>query len=142
MEPKIQALKTPEECYRFIKKYTTLINQARQRAVELRTLNHSVSSEVEAELYRVLYAYEEILSQKNKKRTRAGRTWQMVNRYGIIGTAERAVNRKIEPQGYKLLAEFGMKDLTFEAVIAKYPEAFSHEAVTTAKARLVEFEDL
>jgi len=142
MDPKIQALKTPEDCYRFIDTYSKLINQARQRAVDLRASNHSGSSLVENELYRVLYAYEEILSIKNKRRTRANRTWQMVKRYGIIGAAERAVNRKIEPQGYKYLVEFDMPNLTFEAVIAKYPDVFSREAVSKAKQRLVEFEDL
>ena len=31
----------------------------------------------------------------------------MVNRYGIAGAAERAVNRNIESMGYKMLVEMG-----------------------------------
>jgi hypothetical protein len=85
-----------------------------------------------------LYAYEEILAERNKRRTRAGRTWQMVKRYGIIGAAEKAVNRSIEAQGYKFLVEKGLQDLTFEAVIVKYPEAFSKEIVKLSKKRLEE----
>jgi hypothetical protein len=41
--------------------------------------------------------------------------------------------------GYKVLAEMGMHDLTFEAVIVRFPEAFSQEVVARAKARLEEF---
>jgi len=93
---------------------------------------------VENELLKALYAYEEILSKKNNRRTRASRTWQMVNRYGIVGSAERAVTRNIEPMGYKMLVEMGLKDLTFEAVIAKHPEEFNIEAVKKANERLEE----
>jgi len=138
MDEEIVKLKTPKECEDFIKKYTDLINQARQRAIELRALSHGEKNIVETELLKALYAYEEILTEKNKRRTRASRTWQMVKRYGIIGAAERAVNRSIEAQGYKFLVEKGLQNLTFEAVIVRYPEAFSKEIVTLAKERLKE----
>jgi hypothetical protein len=49
----------------------------------------------------------------------------MISRYGIVGAAERAVNRKIEAMDYIVLVEMGLHDLTFEAVIVHFPEAFS-----------------
>ena len=91
---------------------------------------------METELWKALYAYEEILTRKNQRRTLAGRTRQMITRYGIIGTAERAVNRKIEAMGYKVLVEMGMQDLTFESVITKFPESFTQNIVTLCKERL------
>ena len=97
MDERIQQLKTPEECIQLEinvrDKNPELAREARRRAVELRAAAHGIKSAVELELLKALYAYEEVLSEKNKRRTRASRTWQMINRHGIIGAAERAVNR-------------------------------------------------
>jgi hypothetical protein len=62
----------------------------------------------------------------------------MVKRYGIVGAAEKAVNRNADAMGYKLLVEMGLQDLTFEAVIVRFPEAFSQQIVKLAKSRLEE----
>ncbi len=142
MDPIIKKLKTPEECEFFIKKYTELVYQARQKAIELRAVSHGNLEGVESELYKALYAYEEVLTRKNGRKTRAGRTWPMVNKYGIISAAERAVNRKIEPQVYKYLVEMGLQDLTFESVIVKYTNAFSRNVVTKANERLEKLKEL
>lgn len=66
----------------------------------------------------------------------------MIKRHGIIGAAERAEDRAIEPVGYKVLTEMGMQDLTFEAVIVRYPDAFNQEVVLRARARLKELTGL
>jgi hypothetical protein len=66
----------------------------------------------------------------------------MIKRHGIIGAAERAVNRKIEPAGYKVLVEMGMHDLTFKAVIIRYPNVFNEEVVSRAKERLKKLSDI
>jgi hypothetical protein len=47
-----------------------------------------------------------------------------------------------QPMGYKMLVEMGLKNLTFEAVIANHPEEFSIEAVKKAIQRLEEFKIL
>jgi hypothetical protein len=142
----IQKLTTPEECMQLaINVRDTnpdLAREARRRAVELRAASHGIKSTVELELLKALYAYEEVLSEKNKRRTRATRTWQMIDRHGIIGAAERAVNRKIEATGYKVLVVMGLHDLTFEAVIVRHPDKFSQEVVARAKERLGELEKI
>ena len=66
----------------------------------------------------------------------------MVKRHGIIKAAEKAVDRDIEPSGYKILAEMGMQDLTFEAVMVRHPETFDSEVVNRAKIRLEELKAL
>lgn len=139
MDEIISNLKTPEECIQFVDKYSELVRQARERTIDLRAFSRQSKDIVEFELYKALYAYEEILSLKNKRRTSASRTWQMVNRYGIKGAAERAVNRNIDALGYKVLVENNLQGLTFESVIMKYPESFSLEAVKQANTRLDEF---
>lgn len=142
MDERVKNLKTPEACIRFAKFYPDLALDARIRRIELQAFSHDSQSTVETELLKALYAYEEVLSEKKGRRTHAARTWQMIKRHGIIGAAERAVNRKVEPTGYKILADIGMHDLTFEAVILKFPNAFSNEAVLRAKARLKELESI
>lgn len=142
MDEIIQQLKTPEDCIRFIEKYTLLINKARQRSLELRVQNHENDLPIEKELLKAIYAYEEILSKKNNRRTYASRTWQMVKRYGVIGAAEKAVNRKFDAQGYKMLVEMGMQHLTFETIIARHPEYFSADVVKMANKRLKELKEL
>ena len=142
MDEAINKLKTPEECIQFANKCTDLAREASRRAIELRALTHGNISTVETELWKALYAYEEILTKKNQRRTLAGRTRQMITRYGIIGTAERAVNRKIEAMGYKVLVEMGMQDLTFESVITKFPESFGKDIVKLCSERLKEFKKI
>jgi hypothetical protein len=138
MDEIISKLKTPEECRQFVVKYSDLVRQARQRAIELRASSHEAEDIVEYELYQALYAYEDILSEKNNRRTRANRTWQMVKHYGIKLAAERAVNRNADAMGYKVLVGMGLQGLTFESVIVKYPGYFSNNAVKQAHKRLEE----
>ena len=116
--------------------------KARRRAVELRAISYGNKSEVELELLKAIYAYEEVLSEKNKRKTRASYTWRMIKQRGIIGAAERAVNRKIERAGYELLVEMGLHDLTFEAVIVRHPDKFNQEVVSRAKSRLIELSQM
>lgn len=138
MEEIICTLKTPEECWHLERIFTDLANQALRRAIELRTDAYGHNGQVEKELIEAIYAYEEVLAKKHNRRTPASRTWPMVVKYGIIGAAERAVNRKTDALGYKKLVEMGMHDLTFESVIVRYPKVFSEEAFNRAKTRLDE----
>jgi hypothetical protein len=84
--------------------------------------------------------YEQALSVKRGRRTPATRTWQMIERHGIIGAAERAVNRTKETSGYTALAEIGMRDFAFEAVVSRHPGSFSADAVTRSRERLAEYD--
>jgi hypothetical protein len=93
----------------------------------------------EQEALKAIYAYEEVLSVKRGRRTPASRTWQMVKRHGIIGAVERAVNRTTDASGYTALAEIGMLDLSFEAVVLHHPNSFSADALARAKERLADW---
>lgn len=86
-----------------------------------------------------MYAYERVLSLKRGKKVRASRTWQMIERHGIIGAVERAVNRPAETTGYTALVEMGMQDLAFEAVVIRHPKLFSDAAVARSQERLREW---
>jgi hypothetical protein len=140
MEDIISKLKTPEQCIQLaknvIERNPALAQEARRRAVELRAISFGSTKEVELELLKALYAYEEVLTEKNKRTTRASRTRQMIKKYGIISAAEKVVDRPIEPNGYKVLVQMGMQDLTFESVIVRHPDSFKEEVVLRAQERL------
>lgn len=145
MDDRIKKLATPQQCEIFAKNARAkgredLARQAQKQAVVLRAKDHHASTDAEKEALQAVYAYEESLAKKNGKRTRASRTWQMIKRHGIIEAVERAVNRPTETQGYSLLAEMGLEEYAFEAVILRYPEAFSEDAVRVASRRMDEFQ--
>lgn len=144
MDEIVKKLSSPEECAIFAKNCIErgrpdLAEQAKVKSVQLRAEAHGAESEAEKEALEAVYAYEEVLSLKNGKKTRAGRTWQMINRHGILGAVERAVNRPVETQGYLALTEMGLEDYAFEVVILRYPNLFSSEAVEISKERMKEW---
>lgn len=141
MNELIAKLKTPEECTVFEKNVLErgrpdLALGARRRAVELRAIQYGAVTDVERECLEAVFAYEQVLSAKNGKKTRASRTWPMIERHGIIGAAERAVDRKADTAGYTALVEMGLQDYAFEAVILRHPESFSSEAVIRSQERI------
>lgn len=146
MDKRVARLPTPEACERFIKNALRLherelADQARRRAIDLRAASYGATTPAESECLRAIYAYEETLAQKNGKRTRATRTWQMVERHGILAAAERAVNRSTETAGYRALAEMGLQEYAFEAVILRHPDLFSPDAVARSRERMKQWSD-
>ena len=144
MDPRIKRLTTVEACDRFAANATRLerpdlADEARERAIQIRAESHGAESVAEQECLQAIYAYEEVLSSKNGRRTSASRTWQMIKRHGILEAAERAVNRDQVTSGYTALVEMGLQEYAFEAVILRHPEEFSGEAVNRSKQRMQEW---
>ena len=96
---------------------------------------------MEKEALQAVYAYEEILTQKNGKHTRASRAWQMINRHGILRAIQQAVDRDSDATGYLTLVERDMTGLAFEAVVLRHPDNFSSETVERARQRLQDWKD-
>lgn len=144
MDERVKNLKNPDQCEIFSRNATNLdrpdlADQARLRAVQLRAEDYGADTEAENEALQAVFAYEEVLTKKNGKRTRASRTWQMIKRHGIIHGVEKAVNREAESQSYTTLVEMGLQDCAFEAVILRHPDLFSDDAVKTSEKRLSEW---
>jgi hypothetical protein len=95
-------------------------------------------NDAEREALEAVYAYESVLSGTHGKRTRASRTWQMIERHGIIAAVERVVTRRSVSVGYQALAKMGMEDMAFEAVVLRHPDVFSPQAVERSRERLRE----
>ena len=139
----ISKLKNPEECAALEKNALErgdpdLAIQSRKRGIEMRAQAHGAKTDAERACLEAIYAYERVISEQRRRTTRASRTWQMIKRHGIIGTAERAVNRPIVTSGYRALVEMGLEEYAFEAVILRYPQYFSAEAIERSRQRLIE----
>lgn len=141
MDDRVKKLDTPEKCAIFAKNCIEcgredLAREAKERAVQLRANAYGAETDAEREALAAIYAYEEILSSKNGKKTRAGRTWQMIKRHGILAAVERAVNSPRETQGYTALVEMGLEDYAFENVVLRNPSLFSEQAVNISRERM------
>lgn len=146
MDDRIKKIDSPEKCEIFAKNALQkgrqdLANEALLRATELKAESYGATTKAEKEALQAIYAYEETLRAKNGKKTRATRTWQMIERHGIIESVNRAVCRPTETQGYKALLSMGLADFAFEAVILRYPGIFSPEAVKISKERLADWKN-
>ena len=146
MDDRIRRLDTLKKCENFArnaanKGRSDLAAEARQRAVEIRAEEHGAQTDPEKEALQAVYAYEDLLTNKNGRTTRASRTWQMIKRHGIIEAVERAVKRDAVTQGYTMLVDMGLERFAFEAVILRHPEVFTDEAVKISSRRLAEWSD-
>jgi len=145
MDELVKKIKTPDKCLIFAKNAKEkgrddLALQAKERAIQLKAESYGADTQAEREAIEAVYAYEEVLTLKNNKKTRASRTWPMIKKHGILNAVERAVNREAETQGYNYLLEMGLQNYAFEAVILRHPELFSDESVTISKRRIAEWE--
>jgi len=141
MDPRVAKLKSPEECDSFAQNARErgapdLADQARKRAVQLRAETHGATTEVERECLEAVYAYEEVLSANKGRRQSASRTWQMIHRHGVLPAVERIVTKRAESAGYTALAEMGLLDMAFEAVVLRHPDLFSSEALAKSRGRM------
>ena len=141
MYERVRNLKTSKDCENFIRNaeergYSDLVAEARKRATEIQAEEHGADTPAEKGALQAIYAYERVLWKKNGRKTRASRTWKMVEEHGIIEAVERAVNRKNPTQGYNALAEIGLQGCTFEAVILRHKHLFSKETVQISEERL------
>jgi hypothetical protein len=88
------------------------------------------------DFYQVLAAYEELLTEKNGRTTKASRTRQKLARHSVEKCLEDWALSDAPTQGFDLLVQAGMPELTAEYLVTQYPDRFSVEAVNKAKARL------
>jgi len=142
IDERVLKMKTPEECESLARnaenKHPEIAKQARRRAVELRAAAYGATTDAEREALEAVFAVEEVKSTRSR-RAHASRTWQSIKRHGILPTVERVVSRTKETEGYAALAEAGMHDFTFEAVVLRHPSLFALETVERAKQRIAEW---
>jgi hypothetical protein len=143
MDPRIARLKTVKGCDNFAKNalergFPELAAEARERGVQLRAEAHGAGTAVERECLESVYAFEEVRSEVNGRRTKASRTWQAIGHHGIIPAIELIVTKHEVSAGFRFLAEMGLQRYAFEAVVLRHPDSFTIEARTISRQRLEE----
>ncbi|MEX2642328.1 MAG: hypothetical protein WD270_02665 [Acetobacterales bacterium] len=88
------------------------------------------------EFARILMAYEQLVTEKDGKRTAASRTRQKIRRKGVEPSLEDWALAPQPSEGFALLMDHGLESLTGEHLVVKYADRFSGKAVEAAKARL------
>jgi len=88
------------------------------------------------DFYQTLAAYEQLLTQKNGRATRASRTRLKLKSKGVVQCLEDWALSKAPSEGYELLMANGLPEMTGESLVLKYPEQFSEAVIAAAKARM------
>lgn len=142
VEEIVARLKTPQDCdavsiNAIEGNRPEVVIAAQRKKIELLAEQYGdAHTEAEKECIKAVYAYEEALTTKNGKKTRATYTWRGIRKNGILKAVDKAVSKKTETKGYAELMKMGLQDMAFEAVVLKYPSLFSDEAVQRSKERL------
>ena len=90
------------------------------------------------DFYKMLAAYEELLTEKHGRTTRASRTRQKLKNKGVVQCLEDWAVSSATTQGFELLIQNDLAELTGEYLVLKYPDRFSYKAITAARIRLAE----
>ena len=93
---------------------------------------------VEHDMWQTIFAFEHLLKEERGKTTLLARTRQKINRVGVIETLKDWAAAKQETEGFRMLLERGLPELTGEAIVLRHPQLFPRTAVEAARARLVE----
>lgn len=141
MEERIARLKTSLDARKLAENarrlgHPELEAKALERAGELRAIEDGYTSSAEQAIATALYAYEEQQTRIKGHVFRANRTRQMLAKQGALAAAERMVLHRQPSKGFNVLEEAGLQELSFEAIIDRFPEEFSTAAVEAARARL------
>ncbi len=91
---------------------------------------------VEHDFWTTIHAFEHLLTVERGKTTRLSRTRQKVARVGVIPTLEDWAHGK-QTEGFEMLLQRGMPELTGEAVVLRNASHFSPQVVSAAKQRLL-----
>jgi len=141
MDPRVERLKTPQECEAFIQNarargHEDLAKEARRRAVQLRTDAYGPKNPLERQCIEAIYAYEEALCARNGRRVSASKTWQDVRKLGPFTAVDKAVSRPDDESVHALLVELGLEQYAFENVVVAHPDEFGFEAVQQSRSRV------
>jgi hypothetical protein len=92
---------------------------------------------VEHDMWQTIFAFEHLLKEERGKTTLLARTRQKIKRVGVVETLNDWAAAKQETEGFRMLLERGLPELTGEAIVLRHPRLFPRAAVDAARARLV-----
>lgn len=92
---------------------------------------------LEYEVWQSIHALEDTLSDERDKTTRLARTRQKIKRDGEARTVADLILKRAS-DGFHMLIERNLPELTFEAVALRYPDRFESHVLEAALVRLEE----
>ena len=106
------------------------------RLVEV--LPQAAPGTVEHDFWRTISAYEEMLREIRGKAVRLTRTRAKIAKVGVKQTLADFATDPAAPEGFRLLLERKLPELTSDAIILRHADEFSPEVVAGARLRLSE----
>lgn len=127
-------------------KLRTIIENARKRGADaladaafhklVSILPSEKPGTVEHDFWRTIHSFEHVLTEENGRTTRLSRTRQKVQRVGVVQTLiDWALDTK-QTDGFRMLLERDMPELTGEAIVLRHPSRFEAAVVSAARAKL------
>lgn len=93
---------------------------------------------LERRFWEIISVFEEMLTRKNGRKTRASRTREKVKRVGVVKTLDDIAASARPTDGFRSLVDAGLSEYLFEYLVLQYPDRFQPRAVTRAMERLAE----
>jgi hypothetical protein len=111
---------------------------ARRRLIEVRASKDvdDPNDPIVLDFWKSISALEQELSEGRGKTIRLSRTRQKIARVGVEKTLADLAMQTQPSDGYHLLRERGMLDLSAEAVVLRFPERFEKRVLEAALKRL------
>lgn len=109
------------------------------RAADLRLyaiLPSEAPGTLEYDVWQSIHALEGTLTTERAKTTRLGRTRQKIARVGELQTIRDLILGPKPSEGFFMLIEREMRELTFEAVALRHADRFDEAVLEAAAARL------
>jgi hypothetical protein len=91
---------------------------------------------VEHDFWKTLQAFEYLLTEERGKTARLSRTRQKVARVGVVQTLRDWALSNKETDGFRMLMDRGMPELTGEAIVLRHPTSFEPDVLAAARQRL------
>lgn len=105
-----------------------------RRLVEI--LPEEAPGSIEHDFWKTIHAFEEILRDERGKTVRLSRTRQKIDRVGVMRTLIDFALSKTPTDGFNMLIERGLPELTGEALVLKHSGHFEPAVLEAAKSRL------
>jgi len=91
---------------------------------------------VEHDFWQTVHAFEQLLKEERGKTVRLSRTRQMVARVGVVAALESWAKRTSDTDGFTMLMERNLPELTGEAIVLRHPANFDDDVKAAARDRL------
>lgn len=115
-----------------------VVDAARRRLIEVEAaaVLDDTSDPLVLDFWKSITALELALTDERGKTTRLARTRQKLKRVGVLQTLIDLTMKSTPSEGYYLLKERGMLDLSAEAVVLRFPDRFDEGVLRAARTRL------